>query len=68
MLWTDERQLPPELLHLLDMPETPKQLWILIAKARDEINLQRAVTYPTKANIEGLFLEFILNVKKQNNT
>jgi hypothetical protein len=59
MHWSNERQIPKELLDLLDNPETPKQLWVLIAKAHDEVENYGAVTYPTKANIETFYLNAI---------
>lgn len=51
-IWTNEYEVPPELLALLDNPETPSELWKEIAKARDEVENQGAVTYPTKARVE----------------
>jgi len=52
MNWINENEVPPDLLALLDIPETPSELWKEIAKARDEVEQQGAVTYPTKANVE----------------
>ena len=51
-LWTDENQVPDELLALLDVPEVPSELWKAIIKARDELENEGAVTYPTKATVE----------------
>ena len=51
-LWMNEYEVPPELLALLDNPDTPSELWKEIAKARDEVENQGAVTYPTKARVE----------------
>lgn len=51
-LWTNEYEVPLELLALLDISETPSELWKEIIKARDEVEAQGAVTYPTKARIE----------------
>jgi len=66
MLWMDERHLPYELLELLDMPITPKDLWAEIVKARDEIDNYGAVTYPTKSRIESLYLKFKLSTDKDD--
>jgi len=51
MLWVNERQIPDELLALLDDPTTPKKLWELIAKARDEVEKYGAVTYSLTSNL-----------------
>jgi hypothetical protein len=51
-LWTNEYEVPEELLALLDIPETPSELWKEIVKACDEVENQGAVTYPTKARVE----------------
>jgi len=66
MLWVNERQIPDELLALLDDPTTPKKLWELIAKARDEVEKYGAVTYHTKANIESLYIGFEFQQSNQN--
>jgi hypothetical protein len=66
MRWINERVVPTELLELLDMPTTPKELWKEIARARDEINDYGAVTYPTKARIEALYLRFVLSQENRN--
>lgn len=63
MRWTNEREVPTELLELLDSPTTPKELWKEIVRARDEVNNYGAVTYPTKARIEALYLQFVLDEK-----
>ena len=51
-LWINEYKVPPELLALLDVPEIPSELWKEIIKARDEVNTNGAVTYPTKEGVE----------------
>ena len=53
MVWRNERKMPEELEELLNNTETPKDLWVLIAKARDEIRDYGAVTYTTKTNVEN---------------
>jgi len=66
MKWTNEREVPIELLELLDMPTTPKELWKEIIKARDEVNNYGAVTYPTKARVEALYLSFVLGQESKD--
>jgi hypothetical protein len=69
MLWINEREVPEELLALLDEPSTPKELWILISMAQDEVKSRGAVTYPTKANIETMIFNYSLknNDEEDNN-
>ena len=69
MLWINERKVPEELLALLDDPSTPKELWMLIAKAQNEVKISGAVTYPTKANIETMLINYSLknNDEEDNN-
>ncbi len=50
--WIDDSVIPDDILALLDMSETPSELWKEIAKAHDELREQGNVTYPTKGNIE----------------
>lgn len=67
MKWTNEREIPLELLELLDSPNLPDELRQEITKARDEITTSGAVTYPTKARVEFYinkykdFLDTLLN-------
>lgn len=61
MKWLNEREVPTELLELLDMPITPKELWKEITRARNEVDNYGAVTYPTKAKAEALYTQFALN-------
>jgi hypothetical protein len=68
MLWINERKVPEELLALLDDPATPKELWMLITIAQDEVKSRGAVTYPTKANIETMILNYSLkNIDEEDN-
>ena len=52
MLWTNEREIPIEILELLDDVSAPKELIAEIYKAKDELDDIGAVSYPTKAKIE----------------
>lgn len=67
MKWINEREVPSELLELLDMPTIPKDLWKEIIRARDEVNNYGAVTYPTKARVEALYLRFVLGQDMKDN-
>jgi len=51
-LWINEREVPAELLALLDLPDLPSELWQEIVKAKDEVTNHGAVTYVTKARVE----------------
>jgi hypothetical protein len=66
MRWINERVIPTELLELLDSPTTPKDLWREIIRARDEVNNYGAVTYPTKARVEALYLKFVLGQENKD--
>jgi len=67
MKWTNEREIPLELLGLLESPDLPKELRQEITKARYEITTSGAVAYPTKARVEFYmnkyrdFLDTLLN-------
>jgi len=63
--WTNEYEVPQELLELLYEPTLPVELRILIKKAKDEVDNQGAVTYPTKANIENKMHEYSQFWKKR---
>lgn len=50
--WTNEREVPSELLELLDVPKVPNELRAEIMRASDEVQKHGAVSYPTKARVE----------------
>ncbi len=50
--WVNEREVPSELLELLDIPNVPNELRADIMRANDEVEKQGAVSYPTKARME----------------
>jgi hypothetical protein len=56
--WTNEYEVPQELLALINEPTIPKDLKDLITKAKDEVDNHNAVTYTTKANIENKMHEY----------
>ena len=56
MHWVNEREVPSELLELLDISGVPNELRAEIMRANDEVEKQGAVTYPTKARIESYVL------------
>jgi hypothetical protein len=64
VFWTNEYEVPQELLALLKEPELPEVLRNLIIKAKWEADNQGAVTYPTKSNIESSMHEYKDLLKK----
>jgi hypothetical protein len=50
--WTNEGEIPSELLKLLKLPNLPKDLQKEILQACEEVEQYGAVTYPTKARVE----------------
>jgi len=52
MMWTNEREIPPQILGLLESPDLPDELRREITKAIDEIHSQGAVSYSAKARVE----------------
>ena len=56
--WTNEYEVPLDLLELLNEPTLPDGLRDLIIKAKNEVNNDGAVAYTTKANIERNMNEY----------
>ncbi len=50
--WMNEREVPSELLKLIDVPEVPNEFRAEVMRAKDEVENNGAVNYPTKARIE----------------
>jgi len=50
--WSNEREVPQEIVELLELKDLPDELRHEILKANDEVTKNGAVTYPTKGNIE----------------
>jgi hypothetical protein len=53
-VWSDERNMPMELIELFKLEGIPEDLKLEIEKANNEIYDYGAVTYITKANVERL--------------
>lgn len=51
-LWTNEREVPIELIELIEEPDLPTELRQEITNALNEVDSQGAVTYSTKARVE----------------
>lgn len=51
-LWTNEREVPSEIIELLEIPDLPTELKQEILNARNEVDSRGAVTYTTKARVE----------------
>jgi len=63
-LWSDERNMPMELIELFELEGIPEDLKLEIEKANNEIYDYGAVTYITKANIEHLIHKNYYYLKK----
>jgi hypothetical protein len=51
-LWTNEYEVPAQLLKMLEIPDIPLALTQEIRNAVQEVARDTAVSYPTKAKIE----------------
>jgi hypothetical protein len=70
MRWINEREVPKELIELLEIPDLPSDFKQEILNARSEVDSQGAVTYPTKARVEFCILKyrgFIESLFDENN-